>query len=162
MHDFIAFSNDPTLMVLIKGEKLLFADKIKKTNMFEWTQERTFVVTHLGIYNIHKKTIKRNILIKDIGGLTKTRPPSKAMEFTVHVPSSYDYRFSSQRRDQIIDLLKRLCIIVQGQNCPVFCTDAKDLQGFTTTESDMKKGRSRFPLDNLRDFREDLFVEQIQ
>ena len=82
--------------------------------MFDWTQERTFVVTHFAIYNIHKKTIKRKIYIKDIGGLTKTRPPSKSMEFAVHVPSHYDYRFSSARRDQILDLLKKLCIIIQG------------------------------------------------
>lgn len=53
--DYIAFQNDASLMQLINGERLLFADKIKKTNMFEWTQERTFVITHLGIYNIHKK-----------------------------------------------------------------------------------------------------------
>jgi len=35
--DYIKFQEDPKLMSLIQGEKLLFADKIKKTNMFEWT-----------------------------------------------------------------------------------------------------------------------------
>ena len=35
--DYIGFQQDPKLMALIQGEKLLFADKIKKTNMFEWT-----------------------------------------------------------------------------------------------------------------------------
>ena len=35
--DFIGFQQDPKLMTLIQGEQLLFADKIKKTNMFEWT-----------------------------------------------------------------------------------------------------------------------------
>jgi hypothetical protein len=33
-------------MSLLKGQKLLFADKIKKTNMFDWTQERTLVITN--------------------------------------------------------------------------------------------------------------------
>ena len=35
--DFIGFQQDLKLMNLIQGEQLLFADKIKKTNMFEWT-----------------------------------------------------------------------------------------------------------------------------
>jgi hypothetical protein len=65
-------------MALINGETLLFADKIKKTNMYEWTQERTLVITSKGVYNIHKYQIKRNIQIGDIEGLTKTIPPSKS------------------------------------------------------------------------------------
>ena len=125
-------------MKLISGEKLLFADKIKKTNMFEWTQERTLVITNTSLYNIHKKDIKRQIFIKDIGGLSKTVPPSKAQEFAIHVPTAYDYRFSSQRRDAIVDLLKRLCLIEQKVNCPVYHITAKDLRDFTTTEKDMK------------------------
>jgi hypothetical protein len=104
-------------------------------------------VTNKGIYNIHKKSIKRNILISQIGGLTKTK--SKSFEFTVHVPSSYDYRFSSPRRDEILDLIKRLYIIEHGQNCPCFVVDTKDLKAFTTTENDMKKSISRFPTSDL-------------
>lgn len=136
-------------MALINGEKLLFADMIKKTNMFEWTQERTFVITHKGIYNIHKKSIKRNILISQIGGLTKNKKENKTMEFTVHVPSTYDYRFSSQRREDILDMIKKLYIIEKGTNCPFFLVDAKDLQAYTTTEKDMKKSLSRFPTSEL-------------
>ncbi len=71
------------------------------------------------------------------------------MEFTVHVPSTYDYRFSSQRREDILDLLKKLYIIEKNSNCPVFLVDAKDLEAYTTTEKDMKKSLSRFPTSNL-------------
>jgi len=37
VNDYIGFQQDFKLMALIGTEKLLFADKIKKTNMFEWT-----------------------------------------------------------------------------------------------------------------------------
>lgn len=57
--DFIGFQQDQGSMNLLSGQKLLFADKIKKTNMFDWTQERTLVITNQAIYNIHKKEIKR-------------------------------------------------------------------------------------------------------
>ena len=35
--DYIGFQQDPKLMALISGELFLFADTIKKTNLFEWT-----------------------------------------------------------------------------------------------------------------------------
>ena len=79
-------------------DRLVYASKVKKTNMFDWTQERTLAITDNAIYNIHKKQIKRCIAIKDIGGMTKTVWPSKCNnEFTVHVPSTYDYRFVSEK-----------------------------------------------------------------
>ena len=92
-----------------------------------------------------------------MGGLTKTVAPSKSQEFTIHVPSSYDYRFSSARREEIIDVLKRLHLIEQKQNVPVFRTQSKDLKDFTTTERDMKKQINRFPSNDYRAYNEDLF-----
>jgi hypothetical protein len=85
-------------MGLIGSETLLYASMVKKINMYEWSQERMIAITDRAIYNIHKKKIKREIAIADIGGITKTVPPSKCVtEFTVHVPSSYDYRFASDK-----------------------------------------------------------------
>lgn len=124
--------------------------------MFEWSQTRTFVITNFAIYNIHKKDIKRQISIKDVGGISKTVPPSKVLEFTIHVPSTYDYRFESARRDIIIDLLKRLYLIEFKTNCPIYHIEAKDLRGFTTTESDMKNKASRIPTKEYLSTSEDL------
>ena len=61
--------------------------------------------------NIHKKSIKRVIDFKDIIGMTKTVPPSKnTQEFTVHVggDTPYDYRFLTERREEIMDIVKRV------------------------------------------------------
>lgn len=71
---------------------------VKKINMYDWSQERMIAITNNAIYNIHKKKIKRVIQIAEMGGISKTVPPSRnATEFTVHVPTSYDYRFSSEK-----------------------------------------------------------------
>ncbi len=78
VQDLIGFSQDLNHMKLISGEKLLFADKVKKINMFDWSQERILVVTNHAVYNIYKKAVKRCILVRDIGGISKTVPPSKA------------------------------------------------------------------------------------
>ena len=149
-------------MKLISGQKLLFADKIKKTNMFEWTQERTLVITNQAVFNIHKKEIKRQIQIKSISGLTKTVPPSKSLEFSIHVDADYDYRFSSQRREEIMDLIKRLYLIERAANCPIYHTTTKDLKEFTTTEKDFKKKISRVPTSEYRNYDEDLFKNMKQ
>ena len=61
--DYIKFAESNELMELLQGERLIFADQIQKTNMYGWTQERTFVLSDAGIYNIHKKEVKRKILI---------------------------------------------------------------------------------------------------
>jgi hypothetical protein len=77
------------------------------------------------------------------------------------VPQKYDYRFSSARRDAIVDLIKRVYISVHKDNCPVFCITAKDLKDFTTTEKDMKKSISRFPTPEYRNYQEDLLQQTV-
>jgi hypothetical protein len=86
-------------MQLIGNEPLMFADKIKKTNMFNWTQTRTLVITKQAIYNIHGGKTKRCIPINLIGMLSKLTDPSKPKEFAIHIPAEYDYRFTSDRRE---------------------------------------------------------------
>lgn len=117
-------------------------------------------ITNNAIFNIHKKKIKRVISIADIGGISKTVPPSRCTtEFTVHVPSTYDYRFSTEKREEILDVLKRCFYVIKQKNVPIFYATSKDLRDFTTTEKDMKKGIGRFPTPNYRNYDEDLSVE---
>lgn len=62
--DYVGFRTVPKLMALIDGagERLLFADKIKKFSQGRaWKQERTFVITNEAIYNIKKDKVKRQI-----------------------------------------------------------------------------------------------------
>jgi len=115
------------------------------------------VITDEHIYNIHKKEIKRAIAIKDVSALIKCIPPSKSLtEFTVQVQTSYDYRLISPRRDEIIDLIKRLYIVKMNKNVPIYHVKSKDLEVFTTTEKDMEKGENRYPPRDFRVESEDL------
>jgi len=53
-------------------------------------------------------------MFKDIGGMTKTVWPSKCTtEFTVHVPVSYDYRFVSDKREEIMDVIKTVYFVMK-------------------------------------------------
>jgi len=62
------------------------------------------VITNSKIYNIHKTSIKRQMDIKSLDGVSKNIQGKKS-EFTIHIPSEYDYRFLTEKRDIIIQLL---------------------------------------------------------
>jgi len=156
--DYINFQQDRACMNLLGEDEFHYGTLVKKINMFEWKQERTMVITNQAIYNIHKKKIKRCIMLKDIGGMTKTVTPSKNLkEFTIHAPQEYDYRFLSDKREEIMNVIKKAYYNLNKRNCPVYHTTNKDLKDFTTTENDAKKGVSRFPPEDYRMANEDLF-----
>jgi len=64
------------------------------------------------------------------------------------------------RREEIMDVIKRVFYVMKQTNCPVYHATSKDLKDYTTTEKDMKRGSSRFPPPNLRKTEEDLFAEE--
>ena len=84
------------------------------------------------------------IQINDLSGITKCLYPGKN-EFTLHVNSEYDYRFVSDKREEIIKTLKQIYADKNQINLPIFGVTNKNLNDFTTTEKDKNKGVSRFP-----------------
>lgn len=64
------------------------------------------VVTTDRIYNFKKNKVKRFININKLGGVSKSIGSGFKNEFTIHVPTEYDYRFICDRREEVIDILK--------------------------------------------------------
>ncbi len=69
------------------------------------------------------------------------------------------FSFCFTRRDEIIEVLKKVHFVLKQKNLPIFYVTSKDLREFTTTEKDMNKQQSRFPTPNYRTTEEDLFEE---
>lgn len=159
VQDFIDYRKDP-LIQTAESEMVIFADKVKKINQYEWTQERTLLITSDAIYNIHKKEMRRRVNLNNVSGVTKTIPPSKSLlEFTIHVSNGDDLRYVTCKKELIIDAIKRLFYIRNGKNLAIYCVGAKNLADFTTTERDLKKGISRFPAPEFRNFGQDLIKD---
>jgi hypothetical protein len=55
-----------------------------------------------------------------------------------------------------MEVIKKAFIQIHNKNVPIYGVQSKDLKDFTTTEKDLKKGISRFPLENQRVRSEDL------
>lgn len=97
IYDCLSFSQDPKVIDLFEsGESLIFSDTIHKFNPYDWKQQRNIVITDRYLYNLKTKTLRRKINLQKIEALIiSTHPDSK--EFILHVPSEYDYLYTSQK-----------------------------------------------------------------
>lgn len=99
-------------MLKLRGdllEKILLSASLYKFNKRKKRQERTLLVTNKALYNINysgllsffsaSMLIKRRIELSKIHGFTISETSG---EFVIHVPSEYDYRYSSKDLKELI------------------------------------------------------------
>lgn len=101
---------DISAMMVKKGEVIIFSGLVTKLNRVDKQQERALVMTDKAIYNFvpNKYTKwKRRILLKDITAVTQTTT-SYSIEFVLHVPTQYDYRYRSVYRENLLTCLVRI------------------------------------------------------
>jgi hypothetical protein len=129
--------------------------------MFGWVQQRFLLITNEKIYNVKKTKVKRSIRVNDLSGITKNLNGSKK-EFTLHVNKEYDYRFQSEKREEIMAILKHMYAERNGINLPIFGVPKNNLTEFTTTEKDKNRGTTRFPPPQFRLREEDVLREESE
>jgi len=112
--------NPKLTSLLDASETLLFADKIKKfRSNCTWKQDRILVITTESIYNVKKDKVKRCIKMTSLGGITKSLLGAKT-EFIIHCPKEYDYRYLSEKRSEIIEILKHRYAEKMNENLPIY------------------------------------------
>ncbi len=93
--DYLGFSTDPEILKHFDpDERVLFSDKLYKYNPYGWKQERNILISNKFVYNLKKKTLKRKINLHKITAITFSEH-KESQEFVLHVPSEYDYRYTS-------------------------------------------------------------------
>lgn len=94
--------------ILSKNEKVLLSAVLGKINKNEKVQERNMVITNLSFYNLRTDGLftsvtslfNSNYLVKrkfDLKLITAIVYAKLGNEFVIHVPSEFDYRFSTER-----------------------------------------------------------------
>lgn len=135
--------------------------RVEKWNSFVWKQQRNLIVTNANIYNYKKKECKRVIPIAKLAGLTKSTY-KESKEFVIHVRNDYDYRMSSELREQIFTVIKMAYLSIEKKNLPIYgLPKVKTLEDFTTTEKDLSRGIIRMPLALARLSEEDILKDQV-
>ena len=137
----------------------MFSGKVRKFNKYGIRQERTLLVTLNMVYNLKDKEVQRQIDIKTIKGLTKSISENQG-EFVLHVEGSYDYRYRSEYRNEIITIMKASYMTVCKKDLPIYGVKPKTLKDFTTSQNDVKKGVCRIPLELARLKEEDTLGEE--
>jgi hypothetical protein len=119
--DYIGFMQNPKLVQLLEPtEQLLFADNIKKFRATcYYKQDRILAITTCKIYNIKKTKVQRQIYFRDLAGLSKALLGSK-VEFVVNVKNGHDYRYMSERRTEILNIIKYRYADLLNENLPVY------------------------------------------
>ena len=147
--DYLNIQSDADVLKIIgSDEPIIYSERVSKINQYSFSQKRILIITTLKLYNFRerggKKQLKRVIPIGAIGGISKSLA-KKSKEFVIHVPEQYDYRYQTERREDIIQSLKTAYVSLMKENLPIYGIDAKDLKSYTTTERDRIKNKSRIP-----------------
>jgi hypothetical protein len=101
-------------------------------------QDRTLLLTNLGLYNIKKDQIQRKIPVTAIKAVTKSTK-TENIQFVVHVKSEYDYMFESQFRKEIFDAMKWTFFQENKANLPVYGVP-DHLKDYHTSKKDISNG----------------------
>jgi hypothetical protein len=80
-------------------------------------------------------------------------------EFTLHIKDGHDYRFVSERRSEIIEILKHRYSDITGKNLPIFGIAREGTAIVTVIEKEFKKGIVKFPTENHRIWEENVLKE---
>ena len=77
-------------------------------------QERILAITNKAIYNLASNDLKRPKRRIDFDAMASVSISTSSNEFAIHCPSEYDYRFKSDDRSEIINVLSLIYKKSQG------------------------------------------------
>eukprot|EP00954_Amorphochlora_amoebiformis_P003654 283426-Amorphochlora_amoeboformis.AAC.1 len=150
--DYLRTANNQKVLKVLESkghnfpnkEVVVFSDNVIKINKRNKEQTRAMIITDKAIYNMVPASYvcKRRIPIQAVGLMTLS---GKSNEFVVHVPSEYDYRYISDRKKEICELLQKLykkyTTAHDAQKKKLICVikDEAKLEGYAITKT--TKGR---------------------
>eukprot|EP01083_Nonionella_stella_P302950 1046616_1 len=89
-------------------ETVEFSTELLKINRKGKEQKRVLLFTKKAIYNIKpnkRRACKRRILLDSVASITSSM---KSHEFTINIPSEYDYRYKALTNEQKNDIIAKL------------------------------------------------------
>eukprot|EP01083_Nonionella_stella_P001734 4940_1 len=110
---------------------------ITKINKRNKKQNRVLVLTDQAVYNIKSKTIKRRIPLSQVAAITQS---AVSPEFTLNVPSEYDYRFEAKSMTSQQEIISAISSAITDLNHEVLINTINDSETakWTLTKSDLE------------------------
>ena len=124
--DILNLRADPKVLAVVRSydprgeEGILYSEYVIKYNHRDKAQQRVLALTNKAIYNLEgigaKAKCKRRIPLEIIGSISSTSDAgASSNEFVVHIPTQYDYRYVSTKRDPLLDLIAKHYEIIKGK-----------------------------------------------
>jgi len=137
--DKLKLGSHPDISALMAktGEVVIYSDFVTKLNRVNKQQERVIVMTDKAIYNFvpNKYTKwKRRIPLNAIDAATQTTGGA-SIEFVLHVPTQYDYRYQSFRREKFLTCLAQVYLSATHKQLRRNYSRTKNLKHIMMTKS---------------------------
>lgn len=129
--------------VIPKDEALIWAGGVIKINKEGKMQQRNLAITNKSLFNLgpkggfltgmFRKTLKRAMNLEDVKAVTVSEI---ANSFVIHLPSEYDYSFSTPDKNEIVEYI---LIAQEKLGCPplkLFFTPDVNLDKFVKKEGE--------------------------
>ena len=159
--------------MLAKNEKILFSATLTKINKNNKYQDRNMLITSLNLYNLRTDGVLASVTsLFNSGYMVKRKFDLKLIkaivyaklgnEFIIHVPSEFDYRFISERKDEIIMYVLYALQLNGIKELSFFFTNDIELHEMTTHNSQKKKGMTHPPKGEQRAMTIESFEEYVK
>src|SRR3990167_6039259 len=156
--------------IISKNEKILFSATLTKVNKLDKRQDRNIVITTQYIYNLMSEgmltsvtslfnsnyMVKRKIDMKLIQAIVYAKLGN---EFVLNIPTEFDYRFASERKDEIVKYILYALSSNGIREVKFYFTNELELHDFTTHNSQKKKGIVHPPRGEILSMTIDKFEE---
>lgn len=124
------------------------------------TDIRIVLFKHKQNFESKDKTMKREIKLVDLKGITKSTLKD-VNSFVIHVKNSYDEYFYSSDKTEIIEAAKKVYANICHKNLPIFGIPHQSLKSYVTSEKDAALEISRMPLRKFR-LKSERFLEDVE
>lgn len=115
--DYLKLRNDKNVKKMLKKvgdnypnpEIIELSTKLLKINRKGKEQQRVLMLTNKAIYNIKPNKLgscQRRIIMGAVASITSAL---KSQEFTINVPTEYDYRYKASDHTQKNEIIQSLC-----------------------------------------------------
>mmetsp|Transcript_15773 Transcript_15773/g.24207 ORF Transcript_15773/g.24207 Transcript_15773/m.24207 type:complete len:525 (+) Transcript_15773:97-1671(+) len=141
-------------------ERVVLSVKCTKINKRGKEQNRILLLTDKALYNLKPKEIRKCQRRIDLEKIVSITISGTSLEFAIHIPEEYDYRYKSAHKDRIAAVLAELYKRKEGKKLAInkiqtdsmlAVTVTKDVARLQTREQRLRRYQELIGKDNYDD-----------
>lgn len=138
--DYLNVQTNKEIVKIISNEVVLFSYKISQLSSYNMATSRALVITSKAIYMFKQNGPKKRKLklAIDFAQLEKVTRSLLSTQFILHTLSDQNYRFRSEKVDEIVEMVKIAYVSALHKNLSIYGIKAKDLKEYKKLKDEAK------------------------